>query len=250
MIEQASPVLLAVAHGTDSVAGRRLIGAFVAAVKREAAGRVIGGYVDVQPPHPPRILAALEPGAPTVVVPLLLSTGYHVRVDLARAARDAAGPITVTGALGPDDALVRLLLRRLGEAGATDRDTVVLAAAGSSDAGAVRDCLDMAERLSAALGRAVRIGFLSAAEPRLPEAVDAARQEAEGARVIVATYLLAPGYFLDRVQQAGADAVSEPLLAPGLPVPDELVEVVLARYASGCADLHGAAVQASAAETS
>jgi hypothetical protein len=41
----------------------------------------------------------------------------------------------------------------------------------------------------------------------------------------VASYLLAPGYFYDRVMEAGADVVAAPL------APDErLVQIVLDRY--------------------
>ena len=41
----------------------------------------------------------------------------------------------------------------------------------------------------------------------------------------MASYLLAPGYFHDRVLEAGADVVTAPL-APD----DRLVEIVLDRY--------------------
>ena len=46
-----------------------------------------------------------------------------------------------------------------------------------------------------------------------------------GGRVVVASYLLAPGYFHDRVLEAGADVVTDPL-APD----DRLVQIVLDRY--------------------
>ncbi len=39
-----------------------------------------------------------------VVVPLLLSTGYHVTVDLPRAVESASVPVTLGAALGPDAA--------------------------------------------------------------------------------------------------------------------------------------------------
>ncbi len=89
---------------------------------------------------------------------------------------------------------------------ATD-DRIVLAVAGSSDRRAVEDCRDMAARLAAASARDVSVGFLSAAEPRLPDAVAAARSDAAagGGRVVVANYLLAPGFFDDLARSAGAD---------------------------------------------
>jgi sirohydrochlorin ferrochelatase len=50
--------------------------------------------------------------------------------------------------------------------------------------------------------------------------------------VIVVSYLLAPGYFLDRVLEAGADVVTDPVAGPaGADKPDpRLVQVVLDRY--------------------
>src|SRR5439155_17113235 len=71
-------------------------------------------------------------GRGAVVVPLLLSGGYHVHVDIGRA---TSGEHAVSaGALGPDPRLARVLLDRLGEAGAGAGDAVVIAAAGSSGA--------------------------------------------------------------------------------------------------------------------
>ena len=236
--------LLAISHGTDSVAGRRSVGALVAAVRAATVVPVLGGFVDVQPPRLPRVLADLPAAAPAVVVPLLLSAGYHVRIDIARAARRAQRPVAVAAALGPDDGLVRLLARRLAEAGSTEPDRVVLAAAGSSDAAAVRDCRDVAARLAGLLGRPVTVGFLSAAEPRLAAVVDAARHTEPAARVAIATYLLAPGYFHGLVQAAGADVVAAPLLDGSGVVAAELLDAVLARYAAATTTFPSASTDA------
>ena len=56
---------------------------------------------------------------PTVVVPLLLSTGFHVRQDLPRMAAGAGGPLLMGRQLGPHRLLAELQLERLREAGAT-----------------------------------------------------------------------------------------------------------------------------------
>ena len=174
---------------------------------------------------------------PVVIVPLLLSAGYHVRVDLAEAADGAAQPVRVTGALGPDLRLARILAARLREIGLRPDDTVVLAAAGSTDTAAVADCHAMAGRLAAVLGRPVTVGFISAAEPRLADAVLTARAGASArvgasGRVVVATYLLAPGYFAGLAERCGADAVSRPLLVDGEAPPADLVDVVIDRYSA------------------
>ncbi len=188
------------------------------------------GYVDVQHPDIDETFASLAPNAPIAVVPLLLSAGYHVHVDLTRAVARRSGPTTLAGALGPDPRLAQLLVRRLEQVGFTANDVLVLAVAGSSDARAVADCATVAEQLAVASGHEVTLGFLSAAEPRLPQAVAAARAAHPGARIVVSSYLLAPGYFHDLVAAAGADLHTAPLLAEGEAPAAELVEIVLDRY--------------------
>jgi sirohydrochlorin ferrochelatase len=183
----------------------------------------------VQQPDVPAVLTSVAADS-VVIVPLLLSAGYHVRVDLARVASAAPNPqVTVAAALGPDPRLVSLLERRLRAHPLEPDDEIVLAAAGSSDARAVDDCRAMADALGSRLGRDVTAAFISAAQPPLPEAIAQAR--AGGAtRVIVATYLLAPGYFADLAAAAGGDITTPPLLLDGETVPDELVDVVFERY--------------------
>lgn len=228
-------VLLATSHGTSDPAGQRAVLALVDAVAAAAPHlTVVGGYVDVQSPDVPTCLTGIAAEAavrPVVIVPLLLSAGYHVRVDLAEAAAEASQPVRVTGALGPDPRLARILADRLQEIGLQPSDSVVLAAAGSTDANAVADCHTVSGQLAAVLGRAVTVGFISAAEPRLADAVLTARAAASG-RVVVATYLLAPGYFAGLAENCGADAVSRPLLVDGEAPPQELVTVVVDLYTS------------------
>jgi sirohydrochlorin ferrochelatase len=241
------PALVGISHGTSSEAGRaavrglhEAVAAAVATRHPDAPPSVRLGHVDVEQPDVPTTLASLEPREPAVVVPLLLSAGYHVHVDLAEAVDAAASdrPVTLADALGPDERLAQLLLRRLREAGLRDGDHLVLAVAGSSDRRAVDDCHDMARRLTAASGREVSIGFLSAAEPRLPDAVAAARANtARGDRVVVANYLLAPGYFDDLAHAVGADITARPLLVAEETAPQELVELVLDRYTAASARL-------------
>jgi sirohydrochlorin ferrochelatase len=229
----SAPALLAISHGTSSPSGQRAVATFVAAVaRRRPEFTVLGGFVDVQRPDVDDVLAALRPDRPAVVVPLLLSAGYHVHVDLARSARGADRPVRVARALGPDDRLVRLLASRLIAAGLASGDRVVLACAGSSDPRAVEDCRAVAASLDRRLGLAVRPGFISAASPALAQAVsdaaDAAR--ADGGRVLVASYLLAPGYFAELARGGAADLVTAPLLAADEEPPDVLVDLVWDRY--------------------
>ncbi|MEX5296961.1 CbiX/SirB N-terminal domain-containing protein [Kocuria sp. CPCC 205268] len=233
-----APVLLACAHGTRSPAGRTAVQRLVDAVAVELPDvEVVPTWVDVQTPDLAERTEQYA-GRPAVVVPLLLSAGYHVYVDVAEAV--AADDLhRVSAALGPDRALARLLARRVHEActaaGAPlgEHDAVVLATAGSSDRRAVADCATVAEQLAEELGHPVTVSYLAAARPRVAEAVADARAglAAEG-RVVVANYLLAPGYFLDLSRKAGADVDTEPLAVPEGEVPPELVDVVVSRYRS------------------
>ncbi|MGD8165646.1 nitrite reductase small subunit NirD [Herbiconiux sp. P16] len=240
-IEVARAVqLLAVSHGTSDPAGQTAVAELVEAVRAAHPELpVSAGFVDVQQPDVAASLESIAAPAPVAIVPLLLSAGYHVHVDLADAARAAEHTVAVASALGPDVRLATVLARRLREAGLRDDDHVVLGAAGSTDAVAVADCYSMAELLAIELAREVRVGFISAASPTLPDAVAAARtsgrasdsETPEAARVVIATYLLAPGYFAALARAAGADVTSEPLLGAG-PPPPELVDLVVDRYRS------------------
>ncbi|GAA6526328.1 CbiX/SirB N-terminal domain-containing protein [Intrasporangium sp. DVR] len=221
------PALIACSHGTGSPEGRAAVAGLVSAVAaRRPDLDVRAAFVDVQEPDVNQVLDSLG-GAPGRVVPLLLSAGYHVHVDLSEAV--ATHPAaSLAGALGPDPRLAQLLADRLDEAGLRDDDHVVLAAAGSSDGRAVDDCRDLADALGRLIGRPSPAAYLSAAEPRLDAAVARAREA--GGRVVVATYLLAPGFFADLVSRSGADVVTAPLLLPTEPPSRTLVDIVLDRY--------------------
>jgi sirohydrochlorin ferrochelatase len=234
--------LAGIAHGTNSPDGQAAVAALMAEVARARPDITVRlGFVDVQHPDTGETLDSLGPGEAVIVVPLLLSAGYHVHVDLARSIRaETSRPATLAGALGPDERLATLLMHRLGQAGFTADDVLVLAAAGSSDARAVADCRTVAAQLAAASGRAVTLGFLSAAEPRLEDAVASVRAANPGRRVVVSSYLLAPGYFQDLAVAAGGDVITFPLLRPDEDPPLELVEVVLDRYAATLPELQGA----------
>ena len=212
--------IVACAHGTDNPDGRRLVNGLRGDLADELALQGIDAvvheaYVDVQEPRLEAVLAALPPGEDAIVAPLLLSEGFHSRVDIADAA--AARPHTgVSAPVGPDPRLAAVLARRLAEAGHQPGDAVVLAAAGTRIEAGQRQAARMAELLAAELGHPVAVAFGSAATPSVTEAVGAAR--AAGApRVGVASFLLAPGFFHDRLAEAGADYVSTALL-PGVTI--------------------------------
>jgi sirohydrochlorin ferrochelatase len=230
-------VLVACSHGTGDVTGRRAVQELVAglAVARPQV-QVSEAFVDVQQPEVADVVRTVtDAGERAVVVPLLLSTGYHVEVDIRRAVQGR--PAAAAPALGPDDTLAGLLHERLLDVGLTARDSVVLAAAGSSDPGAADAVEAVAETLRHTVSGAVTIGYAASARPTVAEAVARARREHPNRRVVVATYLLAPGYFFRVLGDAGADAVSQPLLRAGAAPDPRLVQLALARYDAAAARL-------------
>ncbi|HET7820418.1 MAG TPA: CbiX/SirB N-terminal domain-containing protein [Ornithinibacter sp.] len=223
--------LVLCAHGTRDPLGRETVRAVLAAVAERLPGvEVLEANVDVHGPEVARLVASLPAArgdaVAGVVVPLLLAAGYHVHVDIAQAVADRAD-VRSTGALGPDDLLVDVLVERLEAAGAQRGGVVVLAPAGSSDARAQADSADMAARLERRWGGTVHLGYAAGPVPTVADAVASARSLAAGEPVAVASYLLAPGFFQRRVEESGADVVTGPVA----PHP-KVVDLVVARYRS------------------
>lgn len=252
-LSEGAPVLVGCSHGTNDVAGRAVVRALLDDVRAARPDLdVREAFVDVQQPEVADVVTSVvapadgEPGD-AVVVPLLLSGGFHVGVDVAASVEDR-GPGTGSAAaatpLGPDERLVDLLADRLAEAGVRADDAVVIAAAGSSRPGAARDVERLAAGLRDRHPGPVTVGYGAMARPTVVDAVAAARADLAGRgvagddapgsapRVVVAAYLLAPGFFHDRLQDAGADVVTAPL------APDpRLTAIVLDRYADAAATL-------------
>lgn len=217
-------VLIACAHGTRSAEGQ----AVVAELVRRIDGllpqvTVMPAFVDVQEPEIDDVVAAAE--EPPVVVPILLSRGFHTRVDIARAVGSREGSVQ-TAPLGPHPLLAEVLRDRIAEVTAlAPGDHVVLAAAGSTDPRAAVDVEAQAELLRALVPVPVTAGYAAGAGPSVAEAVAQAR--AGGAtRVVAASYMLAPGYFAEIVARAGADVVSDVLGAD-----ERLARIVAERFA-------------------
>lgn len=216
----ARPLVIA-AHGTADPAGPATVDAIAERVRGALPGRRVAvGYLDVISPTVGDALAALD--APALVLPLLLAPGYHVDVDLPAVAAAAAHPVTCTASLGPDPRLLRAVLRRLHEAGYRDGDPVVLGAAGSSSPRSAAATAQAVGWLSDLTGGPVTAAYASASPPTPVDAVAGLRTA--GRPVALATYLLAPGFFADRMHDAGADLVSAPLGTA-----DEVLEVLLDR---------------------
>jgi sirohydrochlorin ferrochelatase len=205
--------LIVVAHGTRSPAGRVQIHDLARRLTRRGAD-VRLSYVDVQTPRLAAVVSTVR--RPAVAVPLLLTAGYHVRVDIASA---VAGTSVVVAPHLHDDRLVEALAGRVAAAGPAD--AVVLAAAGSTDERARADVAAVA----AAMPMSCHVAYASPSlTPRVPEVV-AALRAAGATRVVVAAYLLVDGLFHRSLRYAGADAVTAPLVTH-----PAVTDLVLHRY--------------------
>jgi sirohydrochlorin ferrochelatase len=246
-----TPPLVAIAHGSRDPRAGATVTELLGAARQRADLRLDAraAFLGHAPPTAGQVLAAVaaeqEPSGPGVVVlPLLLTAAYHSGTDipalLATAAAQLPGlRVSYGQPLGPHPGLLRALERRLAEAGqdlarGARHTAVVLAAAGSSDPAANAVITRMAADWQASRGwQAVRPAFASAARPDPAEAV-AVLVRSGARRVVLASYLLAPGLFADRVREAalgaGAAAVSAPLGAA-----PEVADVLLDRYRQAAA---------------
>ena len=207
---------LLVAHGTRKSDGVAMIADLADRVGALLDRPVPTSFVDVLGPTPTDVLSTL-PDGPVVVVPAFLASGYHVRVDIPAFVEASGRPhVVVTDALGPSPKIVRVVAERLAQSGWRRSDSVIMAAAGTSDDHARRDLRVTATLLSAAIGARVELAYAATGEPPVADAVAAARSRG-ARRVVVASYLLADGLFQDRLHASGADVVTAPLVGhPGV----------------------------------
>ena len=206
--------LILAAHGTRRPGGVAMIGDLAANVSALVERTVQVAFVDVLGPTPSEVLSSA--GRPAVVVPAFLARGYHVRTDLpAHVAASGHPNVTVTPALGPSREIAQIVAQQLVKSGWRPGDSVILAAAGTSDPRARADLRITAALVSALTRSSVDLGFAATGDPHVCEAVERARRR--GRRVVVASYLLADGLFHEVLRASGADIVTRPLgTHPGL----------------------------------
>jgi sirohydrochlorin ferrochelatase len=155
---------------------------------------------------------------PTVVVPLLLSTGYHVQSDIPAVVAGRTD-VRVAPHLGPDPLVITALADRL--AGVTAA-SVALAGVGSSRPEARPELQSAGVRLAARVG-------LPVTTLTLFEDVPAALAALPGP-VAVVPYLLAEGEFYDRLRAAAVAVPSVTHVAAPLGAHPALVTLVLDRF--------------------
>jgi sirohydrochlorin ferrochelatase len=234
-----------VAHGTKDPAGLAAL-----AEVRDAVGLRLGvpvslSYVDVATPLLSDALAArpeslvvplVEPLVVPLVVPLFMARGFHVEVDVPRAACEVGAP--VTNHLGARAALAPALLARVHEVTRAPAGIVVLGA-GSTRAAARAEILDTARALGTMAGGVPTwVGFLSGPGPSARDALNAAAEPGrpEPTKPVVAVpALLAPGHFARRAEAAAAQH-GIPMATP-LGAHDRVIDRIVA-LVEGTADYH------------
>lgn len=258
-LSDAGPVppapLVAVAHGSKDPRAAATVADLLALVRSRAGARGLPGldvraaFLDHAAPSPRQALRAVAEAGDAgecVVVPLLLTAAYHSKTDIPAHIASALTVLPQLGVrcadtLGPHPLLIAALERRLAEAGVADsarsKTSVVLAAAGSSDPAANATIAALAARWRNAGGwREVVPAYACATAPAPADAVRAllARDgtSAPGAGpVVVATYLLAPGLFADKIRQEALDAGAS-LVSDALGAAPEVADVILDRYSA------------------
>jgi sirohydrochlorin ferrochelatase len=233
--------LVAVAHGSRDPRSAAAVRALVARVTAEAPELdVRASFLDLSEPRVTSVLRDLhaEGHGEAVVVPLLLGSAYHARVDLPALVDGVTAEcpglsVSIADVLGIDPALEQVALDRLAESGADLSDPgfgLVLAAVGSSNTSANAAVSALASRWQNRLGIPVAPAFASAAKPDIPGAV--AKLRARGAeRVAVASWFLAPGLLPDRITSLTREAAPDALIAEPLAAAPGVADVILHRYA-------------------
>ncbi|WP_189319851.1 sirohydrochlorin chelatase [Streptomyces flaveus] len=228
----APPALVLVGHGSRDPRALSTIRALIEKVRELRPSLPVHlGHIELNEPLLPDTLASLGTGD-AVLVPLLLSRGYHVKQDIPEAAAAAQARTRVAAPLGPHPLLIETLYARLVEAGWRTRMTeaarrssgIVLAAAGSRDPEAAVDTRRTAQLLAERLGVPVVPAYASAAAPTVPHAVRALAARGRH-RVAIASYFTAPGRFSTECAEAAPWIAAAPLGAH-----PAMARLVLHRY--------------------
>ncbi|WP_255219245.1 sirohydrochlorin chelatase [Nocardia tenerifensis] len=238
------PALIAVAHGSRDPRSAATVAAVVADIAAARPGVDVRlAFLDLNAPSVEQVVDAVarQGHSHAVVVPLLLGSAFHARVDLpgmlaAAQARHPQLRLTQAEVLGPDGRLIDAVWDRVTEAvggvrySGDKRLGIAVAAVGSSSPAANVRTAGVARRLAALTGHRTEICYATT-EPSLPQAIS--RLRARGAdEILVAPWFLAPGLLTDRLITAAPDVVHASVIGPH----PALAEIVWDRYDAAVAN--------------
>ncbi|GLY39466.1 cobalamin biosynthesis protein [Amycolatopsis sp. NBRC 101858] len=239
-----TPPLVAVAHGSRDPRSATTVRALVDVVRAQAPGlSVHESFLDLSAPNVTDVLRSLyaDGHRSAVVVPLLLGSAFHARVDLPALIDQVVSGcpgfrVEVSDVLGADPALEAVALDRLAAAPRRRGTGVLLSAVGSSNASANAVVASLASRWESRLGVPVSEAFASATQPDIPAA--AARLRERGVRhLVVASWFLAPGLLPDRIERLAREADPRAFVAAPLADDPRVADVVISRYATAVSGL-------------
>ena len=104
------PSVVLLAHGSPDPRHAAGIDALADLVRQRHCGPVHTAFLDHHAPKVGDVAAVLPPGRPVVLIPVLLSQGYHWRVDLPNAAASLGPDVTITEVLDDPEALAEAAL--------------------------------------------------------------------------------------------------------------------------------------------
>ena len=216
-------VAVLLAHGSPDPRSQGSVLQAAVGVASRSGVAVTAAFLDHDPRDLATVVAALNPRDDVVVLPLLLSTAFHARVDVPAAVATLDREVRLLPPVGHPVALLDDLLRRSG------RPAVVVAAGTRVD-----DERQAFARAVAAASTRTRIPAVAAYATGPGRRLEGATRPG-GAAVV--PWLLAPGRLLDAVREAATAhdcrVVGDGLLSEALLLDDLAERVRSARVATG-----------------
>lgn len=104
------PSVVLLAHGSPDPRHAAGIEALADLVRQRHPGPVHTAFLDHHPPQVGDVAAVLPHGRPVLLVPVLLTQGYHWRVDVPHAAASLGPDVTISDVLDEPEALAEAAL--------------------------------------------------------------------------------------------------------------------------------------------
>lgn len=231
--------LIAVAHGSRDPRSARAVAAALAVLRTEHPGWDVRlAFLDLNTPSVPQVLDAVAADGHrrAVVVPLLLGSAFHARVDLPAILADARirNPrldVACADILGDDPRLVAAARESISSTGVSPDDPsvgIAFCAVGSRRGRANAATADVAVRLAGGTAWSA-LPCYATAQPAVESTLRSLA--ASGRRTLVLTpWMLAPGLLWDRACAAAAETYPDVRVAPTLTTHAAVGHVIAERY--------------------